>query len=161
MKDPEQPFNPEKKTAPDEHNTTAHEERLKSEGLDPADIREGRVALNNLWVYVAAEKYDIQSLKGLARMRFVAWLTKNKESTGLHVALWGMMRTVPPHDRELLSDVVKVLSSNVQTTMQQKGMRLVMAKFGVLAEAMLQDVAKENAGLKFQVARLVKILDGL
>ncbi|KAL1959462.1 hypothetical protein VTO42DRAFT_1907 [Malbranchea cinnamomea] len=71
------------------------------------------VPYNNLWVYLAAEKFGIPSLKAVAEDRFLAYIMGHLTSCILPVLIRATMCSLPSHDWDLREPIGKVVDYQV------------------------------------------------
>lgn len=140
---------PDNLHAADDNRKTPTPTKAKGKGSNPKTAAsEVAVAFNNLRVYVAADKFDVEALKNLASQRFMRWLTKNTACAALPHILRELMLTVPGHDDDLRNRVVKHLAGSAKGIMEMNGMLPVMQEFGVLAAGLLIKVIEETSALR-------------
>ena len=70
------------------------------------------IGFNNIKLYVTADKFHIESLKNLAKSRFIAWYKKYRGEKFVEVTRLALL-SAPPHDRELREAVLNALKRAV------------------------------------------------
>ncbi|KKK21065.1 hypothetical protein P175DRAFT_0553436 [Aspergillus ochraceoroseus IBT 24754] len=94
------------------------------------------VALVNVQVYLAAEKFDLSGLKKLAEEKFTYWARNNWKSTAFFDVIQDVMTAVPPGSKfeEVL---IMVISENIKGLVKDGVIIPLLEKFGGLAAAVI------------------------
>jgi hypothetical protein len=107
--------------------------------------------LNNLGVFMAADKFGILSLKVLASSRISDWIDKNAKKFPLTVQeIWS---TIPPLETDLREAMIKSISCDAQEFLTYDESMLLFTDFPDITIAVLRKIVKEIYLLKLQVQR--------
>ncbi|EFE39124.1 BTB/POZ domain protein [Trichophyton verrucosum HKI 0517] len=132
-----------------EYDENGHLMALDSKAIVPSSSTDGSSAkdekrtrttdagLNNVRVYVAADKFGIPLLQSLAAEKFTRWANSNWDSTEFLRDIEEIMTITPPHDRTLRDILADVISKNLQLFAANKDFLALIENFGGLGSAIL------------------------
>lgn len=93
----------------------------------PLDCGGHPALLINAQVYTIAEKYNIHSLKALAREKFEKMVDQEWQDDGLTLAIKEIYTSTPDSDRELRDIVCYVAEGNVKVLLRRPDFRALVS----------------------------------
>ncbi|CAG7965196.1 unnamed protein product [Penicillium nalgiovense] len=94
------------------------------------------VLLDNLGVFIAADKFDIAPLKQLARTRLINWIDENAQRLPFVVPeIWV---TLPPLETELRDAIIKAISYHAQEFLNNDESIAILTDLPAIAIAVLK-----------------------
>jgi hypothetical protein len=109
-------------------------------------------AQNNFEVFLAADKFDIPSLKKLAKSRLISWIEKNPEKLSQIVRdIWV---NIPPLETELQSAIINAISCHADTFLKHDEGIKILSDLPELTIAVLKETVDENTRLKLQPRKI-------
>lgn len=108
---------------------------LVAETASVSELKE--IAHNNLLVYIAADKFGMDSLKQLAKERLITWAENNWNDECFPTIVSEIMTLAPPHEIELYELLSNVICENAAGLVEKGSMMDVLEEFGTLAAAVL------------------------
>jgi hypothetical protein len=104
---------------------------------------------NNLWVFIAADKFDISPLKDHARSRIIKWINENASNSPLIMEkIW---TTIPPHETLLRDAIIKSISSNAHGFLIHDESMKVLQNSPDLTISFLKNLVAINYTMKVQI----------
>ncbi|KAJ5995186.1 hypothetical protein N7481_002163 [Penicillium waksmanii] len=86
--------------------------KLEGNPLEKISLEDG-VIFNNTDVYIAADKFGIDTLYALAASRICAWLSENITSEGFLDAAQKVMSSTPPYDPTIADHLTQLITENM------------------------------------------------
>ncbi|EGD96081.1 hypothetical protein TESG_03541 [Trichophyton tonsurans CBS 112818] len=112
---------------------------------DEKQAKTSDAGLNNVRVYVAADKFGIPLLQTLAAKKFTRWANNTWDSMRFLPDIEEILTITPPHDRTLREILADVISKNLNWFASRKDFRAVIENSGSLGSAVLFKLV--NSGL--------------
>ncbi|KAE8374930.1 hypothetical protein BDV26DRAFT_295532 [Aspergillus bertholletiae] len=107
---------------------------------------------NNFEVFLAADKFDIPSLKTLAKTRLIDWIEKNPEKLSQIVRdIWV---NIPPFETELKNAIINAISYNADTFLKHDEGIKILSDLPELTIAVLKETVDENTRLKLRSRKM-------
>lgn len=107
---------------------------------------------NNFEVFLAADKFDIPSLKRLAKARLINWIEKNPEKLSQIVRdIWV---NIPPLETELRNAIIDAISYHADTFLKHDEGTMILKDIPELTIAVLKEIVDENTRLKLRSRKM-------
>lgn len=123
----------------------------------PSAAGTDEVPYNNLHVYVAADKFGIDSLKNLARDRLASWLQRNWDKEEFPQVVRSVFQSLPPHESQLPDIITHLISEKAEDLLKQESVLDLLQEFGGLAIAVLKEVVGYFQSSEAERKRLVAL----
>jgi hypothetical protein len=100
---------------------------------DDLDDRQSikKAGLNNIQVFIAADKFEIISLKSLATDKFSRWATANWNHPVFPEVMQEVMTSVPSHEADLRETIVDIMAAHVFDVIKIPKILQAMDSFGL------------------------------
>lgn len=95
------------------------------------------IAYNSLLVYIAADKFGIDSLKQLVKERLITWAENNWNDECFPTIVSEIMALAPSYEIELYELLLNVICENAAGLVEKGSMMDVLEEFGNLAVVVL------------------------
>ncbi|KAK2757280.1 hypothetical protein FQN54_004794 [Arachnomyces sp. PD_36] len=129
-------------------------EQSSSDGdSSPAVMPSDQGGIINVRVYVLAEKYDLGSLKNLAKGKFEAWAQTHWNDDGFSGVVRAIFGTVPEHDRELHEVAYKIIADKSDHLLVKPDIQHLVQDCGALATAVMLQNREDKIELSRQLEK--------
>ncbi|KOS48738.1 hypothetical protein ACN38_g215 [Penicillium nordicum] len=95
------------------------------------------ISLNNMRVFITADKFGIDSLQSLATQKFSQWATKNWNSPVFPEVIQEVMASVPSYKSSLQEIIVDIIGTHVFDLIENPGIIEVLNSFGCLGSQVI------------------------
>ena len=112
---------------------------------DPSSVT---IARNHLRVYIAADKFNIEKLKHVARCNLIDWAYAHWPSASFPSLVQDIWCSVPPNEKDLRDRITAIVAANIQHFMARSDGKNVLINNAESAVAVLKLVADREAQLK-------------
>ncbi|KAJ5766701.1 uncharacterized protein N7511_004317 [Penicillium nucicola] len=113
------------------------------------DIEPNAAMWNNLGVFIAADKFDISTLKDLARSRVIKWIDKNASKSPLIIEkIW---TTTPPQEILLRDAITKSISSDAHRFVTHDESMEVMQNSPDITISIMKKLVAVNDTMKLHI----------
>ena len=123
----------------------------------PSAVGSDKVPYNNLRVYMAADKFGIDPLKGLARDRLASWLQCNWDKQEFPQVVRCVFQSLPPHESQLPDFVAHLISEEAESLLKQESVLDLLEEFGDLTIAILKEVVGSLKSSEGECKRLIAL----
>lgn len=106
------------------------------------------IARNHLRVYIAADKFNIEKLKHVARCNLIDWAYAHWSSASFPSLVQDIWCSVPPNEKDLRDRITAIVAANIQHFMARSDGKNVLINNAESAVAVLKLVADREAQLK-------------
>ncbi|KAJ5964554.1 BTB/POZ protein [Penicillium vulpinum] len=108
------------------------------------DTEDKKIALNNMEVFISADKFGIIPLKSLATQNFSRWATANWNSPVFPGVVREVMTSVPSHELSRRESIVEVLSAHIFDLIESPEMLDVLNSFGCLGSLIIAALVRKG-----------------
>ncbi|KAJ5617572.1 BTB/POZ protein [Penicillium hordei] len=134
----------------------------KSNDTEPKEI-----PLNNIEVFITADKFGIEPLKSLATQKFSRWATANWNSLVFPDVAHEVMNSVPSHESSLREIIVDVISTHITDLIERPEILHLLDSFGCLGSLTIANLVqnglvkhpKENDVFKIFTQKLISFAE--
>jgi hypothetical protein len=111
--------------------------------FDNTDALKAR-ALNNILVFTAADKFQIDPLKNLASEKFSKWVSENWDSPIFSKVVEEALALTPSHETELQEIIAVIISSHIFELIDRATILPVLSSFGCLGLLVILDLVQKG-----------------
>ncbi|CAI7658312.1 unnamed protein product [Penicillium glandicola] len=108
------------------------------------DTEPKKIALNNMEVFIAADKFGIDPLKPLATQKFSQWATANWNSPVFPDVVQEVMTSVPSHELSLQGIIVDTISTHIFDLIVNPEFLHVLNTFGCLGSLVIAGLVQDG-----------------
>ncbi|KAJ5938430.1 BTB/POZ protein [Penicillium verhagenii] len=101
-------------------------------------------ALNNILVFTAADKFEIDPLKNLASEKFSEWVSGNWDSSIFPEVVEEALALTPSHETKLQEIIAVVISSHIFELIDKAAILPVLSSFGCLGSLVILDLVQKG-----------------
>jgi hypothetical protein len=102
------------------------------------------VALNNIRVFVAADKFGIDPLKSLATKKFSGWATANWNSSIFPETVEEAMTLIPFHETSPQEVIAGIISTHIFEFIEEPAILHVLSSFGRLGSLVIVALVRDG-----------------
>ncbi|KAJ5412946.1 BTB/POZ protein [Penicillium sp. CMV-2018d] len=102
------------------------------------------IALNNMRVFITADKFGIVSLQSLATQKFSKWAAENWKSPVFPEVIQEVMESVPSYESSLQEVVVDIIYTHIVNLIEDTGIIEVLNSFGCLGSQVIARLVRNG-----------------
>ncbi|OQD64155.1 hypothetical protein PENPOL_c008G09793 [Penicillium polonicum] len=102
------------------------------------------IGLNNVRVFITADKFGIVSLQSLATQKFSKWAAENWKSPVFSEVIQEVMESVPSYESSLQEVVVDIIYTHIVNLIENPGIIEVLNSFGCLGSQVIARLVRNR-----------------